>query len=457
MVDVSAAENGGITLRIIDTGVGMSPDELATIFDAFVQVDRSVSRKQSGTGLGLAISKRIVEMMGSTLEVSSELGQGSTFAFTLTSEAVEVNPATDQRLAGLVSPNFLVYLLDDHATRSNVLCNMVADFGISVKAFTSHQDLMAAMKAKLPTHLLLHSSCFYDQQALEVQLRLIRKDLGYRHSVVLVAPRVSLETGMPLLVDALLAGFCSQTTFCVQSSNEQARRHTPASPKQSALSSRPASSTPSDALVPKAAESSLESAEEPSEQGRETEYNVLVVDDNKVNRTLLKHHLKRLNLSFLEAENGEEAVEAMKQHRFQLILMDCAMPIKDGYQAASEIRKWEQQEGENRRHIIAVTAHALEGERERCLAAGMDDYLTKPLRQIFCSRYSKNFVRFLEWLALASGLVLRQVSAVEMHIQLWEWNADARSVECFFGGGGGFFAHLPVVGRRCPNPETPIN
>ena len=378
LVDVAMGEENGITIAIRDSGVGMSEAELSSIFDTFVQVDRSISRRQTGTGLGLAISKRIVEMMGSELLVSSKPGVGSTFSFTLHLESAEVLSAVDQRLLSKVPQGLEVLILDDNRMRSEVFAGLCNDLGMTAKAYSNLKDLTLQLQIAQPSYLFLHSGCFADREALDVQLRLIRSELGYRNSIVLVAPRVSLEDGLPTQVDSLLAGFL-QPNHILRSAIERAGTKThhrlrAISPESSVKS------PPSEALVPKQP-SGVEQPDEiaPSDD-IPSAINVLVVDDNKVNRTLLRHQVKRLKLTFLEAENGQEALDLMKEQRFELILMDCAMPIKDGYQATTEIRSWEDSHGEERRHIIAVTAHAMEGERERCLSAGMDDHLTKPIK-----------------------------------------------------------------------------
>ena len=381
-VEISVRKDGptGIRLAIADSGMGMDKIEQTKIFESFVQVDRSASRRQSGTGLGLAISKRIIEMMGSLLIVDSTLGKGSTFFFSLDLPLAEVPPATDPSLRDLVPADAQVVIADSHPQRSQVIKGICEEFGMAVQQTTHYEGLQQEILVSKPGFIVMHFDLFDHLEDLELYARRIRKELLFQGRLILVAGRTSLDFILPDEVDCLLSGLLQPDSFLRSAVAKSGTRSFRRAGGQAAARNQTPTRLPSpsrqahpglEALNPKPVQDDSLAA---------GGTNVLVVDDNAINRTLMKHHLKHCQLSFKEASNGLEALEAMKGESFDVVLMDCAMPEMDGYQATQAIREWEEQKGEPRRMIVAVTAHALDGERERCLEAGMDDYLTKPVK-----------------------------------------------------------------------------
>ncbi len=360
---------------VSDTGMGIDPEVQARLFTSFTQADASTTRRYGGSGLGLAICKRLVELMGGTIGVDSSPGHGSRFWFTLdlsAAGALATEPAADP------SPELdgrSILVVDDNATNRRILQQMLRSWG-------ARPTLVASAAAAL--------------ELLRVGDPVARFDLGILDYHMGGIDGVDLANQMhddPAIADLplvlLTSGFHGDRSG-PRSAGVVAFLTKPV-PRASLYDSLAA------ALGGAASPATLEqpvAAPEPHGLRRGTG-RVLVAEDNEVNRRVTEAILTRLGYEVDLASDGGAALEALAERPYAAVLMDCQMPVMDGYEAARRIRAGET--GAARTPIIALTASAMVGEEERCLAAGMDDYLTKPIdRRSLSSVLGK-------WISATSG------------------------------------------------------
>ncbi|WP_052812690.1 response regulator [Desulfonatronum thioautotrophicum] len=361
-----AAGHIRLMFSIQDTGQGMSAAQVSRLFQAFSQADASITRKHGGTGLGLAISKQLVEMMGGNIQVRSEPGKGSTFTFTVALEPLAdlgLTPASEARLSQLIEKRVLI--VDDNASTREVLTVMLEGFGFSIaSAATATQALDMIRKAPpsgTPFDVILMDWRLPDMSGVEA-IRRIRRDTSLaphpkfilvtafgREEVFKEAEQHGIDlllkpVNESMLLEAISQAFHIEVDVAIASRGAprlQAHRET----------------LPSTACL----------------AGRR----ILLVEDNALNRELTCELLTELGITVEIAVNGREGVHRATTESFDLILMDIQMPEMDGYAATREIRRCA---GEHSRiPIIAMTAHAMVGDREKSLEAGMNEHLTKPI------------------------------------------------------------------------------
>ncbi len=348
-------------VEISDTGIGIPPEKLSSLFQRFSQVDASTTRKFGGTGLGLAISRRLVEMMGGETGVRSQPGHGSVFWFTLGSSKLDV-AAHEPVPEALLSTTALVITASDAI--GGTLSNWLSERGLRcVRSETIDQTIEALESAKQSgtvVRTLIIDRLLPDGTAEQLAQRAAPLLADQPHAlIVLVRPSEHAEIP-PGVFDALVLKPLARRTSLQKALLQAVRANDPSAvvePKPgSALSTSRATPQPDSAIV----------------------RHVLVAEDNLINQRLAAHLLRKFGCELVFASNGLEVVEAARRTRFDLILMDCQMPEMDGFEATAEIRRCETRG--DRVPIVALTANAMQGDRERCLAAGMDDYLTKPIR-----------------------------------------------------------------------------
>ena len=351
-----AAPGDGVMLRfsVEDTGIGIAPEKQAIIFDAFTQADGSTTRRYGGTGLGLTISSRLVELMGGRLSVESEPGKGSRFTFTARfgegKPPVRVTAADPTRFQGLRA-----IVIDTSERRRADLVERLVRWGMqatSLEPVRLAQDGLQSLHDSPPAVVLIEprlgeldgfvlAGKFRDDPRLSGVAVIVLANLGERGDAVRARGIAAAGYLTYPLHDELLAGALSAALDPeARSAADLFTRHT-----------RPAGQR---RLV------------------------VLVVEDNRVNQMLVKRLLERRGYAVVLTANGSEALLAMERDRFDVVLMDVQMPVMGGLEATATIRDRERTLGA-RTPIVGVTAHALAAERERCLAAGMDDYVTKPI------------------------------------------------------------------------------
>ena len=347
-----------IRFEIQDTGIGMDEAQQENIFQAFVQADGSMTRRFGGTGLGLAISKQLIELMGGTIGVESELGVGSRFWFTI---PLRPAPVRDRDLAWAALEGCSALVVDDNQTNREIVEQMLERWGVRVATAAGAVDALGQMDARAQAGNNFDVAIL-DLMMPEVDGAELAAAIRTRWSVG--CPRLllltSVDNGATLssgraLVDAWI-------TKPIRQSHLLDAMVTVLSP---AAATVPATGPAADSVL-----------------AVPTGGTALVVDDNPINRAVLHGLLMRHGLTIVEAANGLEALVAGATARPDLVFMDLQMPLMDGLAATAEWRAREAASGARRTPIIAVTASVLVGERDRCFAAGMDDYLAKPFKTV---------------------------------------------------------------------------
>jgi PAS domain S-box-containing protein len=365
-VDCRAREGQQTTVRVAveDTGIGIPEDKLGALFQKFSQVDGSATRKFGGTGLGLAICKQLVQLMGGEIAVESRMGSGSTFWFTLPL-ALDTQP--DAAPIGVAQLRGLrVLIVDDNQVNRRVLEEQTASWGMESRSMPRAHGVIAAMRDALasgqPYNFVLLDYQMPGMDGAAVA-EAIKRDPDLREVPLIMLTSVGHWNEVRRMegtwVDASLAKPVRQlhllnTLLVCRSKQAEAVLRVHQSPGSRSLGRK--------------------------FSGRlaDTGARVLVAEDNVVNQKVAVRMLERLGLRADMAANGREAVALFRMAPYDVILMDCQMPEMDGFEAAREIRRLENPE----QHvvIVAMTAEARTGTREQCLAQGMDDYISKPVK-----------------------------------------------------------------------------
>jgi two-component system sensor histidine kinase/response regulator len=441
-----------VRIEVTDTGIGIPDSVKPKLFEAFVQADGSTTRRYGGTGLGLAICRRLVELMGGQIGLTSAEGSGSTFWFTVrVGRAVAAAPVATEM--NLLDRRMLI--VDDNATNRRILHHQLASWGISNQAVASGREALDALREAamrrppfdlvildhdMPdmdgptlaaairhdpvisqTRLVMMTSLgHYDAEQLRavgISVRLIKpvKQAQLRETLARVLdspvspahallpsspPDDPAETAAaaPVATDASapMAGgdiFATLTPAAAPADGVAARLVPPSAPASGPAPSAPVA-PPASALVdpaatliqPAAADRAGPAPPGPAPPGPVLPgaaagklARVLVAEDNPVNQRVIMLQLRQLGYTADAVTNGVEAMAALARHPYDIVLMDCQMPELDGYEATRQIRQREAG-ATARTPIIAMTAHALSGDRDKCLAAGMDDYISKPVK-----------------------------------------------------------------------------
>lgn len=355
-------QNKVLRFTVTDTGIGIAEEKVATIFEQFTQADRATTRHYGGTGLGLTISRGFVELMGGSIGVISKSGQGATFWF----EIPIVNPVPfglpdNPELAWRTRQLRLLILSPDHhfvdqVRKYQALWHFAADTASSLhEAIQNNRDLAN------PYHFIIVDQHCEDFSANTFSNLLARQPWTLNtHYMLAIKPgfnRAQLKSALSVVnEDQAMDSRLTFEEFPISVSRLQMK------------------------MVESMGLGKLVAQRQSSEQLL-TDARVLVVDDNPVNVLVVKGYLRKLGIEPVVADTGRTALGLVfgSMYRFDLILMDCEMPEVDGYEATRSIRNWEKENRFTPQNICALSAHALESNREKCMAAGMNDFLAKPV------------------------------------------------------------------------------
>lgn len=351
-------DSARVRFSVSDTGVGIAESRTGAIFDSFTQEDMSTTRKYGGTGLGLSISRQLVEMMGGEIQVTSRVAQGSVFSFEVPfelslyhgAEAVPFNP----ELAGM-----RVLIVDDNETNREVYSQMCAGWGYRSAVVEGGARALAEMEKAVQDNdpfeliildqqmpgmsglelasLIQSRSSFKNVKQILLSSSLDREEAD-RAAEIGIARALSKPVKRDTLLEVILETFEIGGGFQKMGDRSKVRER------------------------------------------KDFSLEVLLVEDNRVNQIVAEKRLKKLGHQVMVAEDSTEALDAVRHQRFDCILMDIQMPGMDGYETTQAIRAYEDEVGIRPQHIVAMTAHAMKGDQERCLLAGMNDYIAKPFR-----------------------------------------------------------------------------
>jgi CheY-like chemotaxis protein/anti-sigma regulatory factor (Ser/Thr protein kinase) len=369
---VKFTERGAVTLRtqlappsdgrasieivVEDTGIGIAPERLTAIFDPFTQADGSTSRRFGGTGLGLTISARLVELMGGRISVDSQEGRGSTFRIVLPLNVATATPDDAGDLEGLH-----VLVVDDSPSTRAALEALVRRLGATVAVAASAAEAIQRLEST-------SADGAFDVVLIDFQMPL-RSGLDALHA----AHRHGLP--VPPAVLLLASAELALVTAHPHAALAAAHLHKPVRRQELVQVVRSVTA----ATVWQAdVRHDAQLAGEPAPATQAGRLRVLLVEDNPVNQMVAQSLLERRGFEVVVTGNGREGVEACQRGTFDLVLMDIQMPEMDGFEALAAIRAFDERSGRYT-PVVALTAHAMKEDRDRCLAAGMDDYLSKPI------------------------------------------------------------------------------
>ena len=348
-----------ITVR--DTGCGIDPEHQAKVFEAFSQADGSMSRKHGGTGLGLTICRQLCELMGGGIELESEPDVGSAFRFHVAcGEAAPTREIETEAVRQLKGMRVLV--VDDSAITREIVAEQIGAWRAEVDVAP---DGIQALEALHAAHAggRAYALAILDWKMPGIDgatlARTIREDGSLRHMRLVLLSSFSHLAGGPSLTPGMFDASLPKpvrASDLYDAISTALNRDRKARPKSTVLRSTPIK----------------------DHQESRTVHSILLVEDNEINREAAGEIIESFGFRCSTATNGVEAVEAVKTREFDVVLMDCQMPVMDGYEATHQIREWESALG-TRVPILALTAHAMNSDRDICLRAGMDDFLTKPL------------------------------------------------------------------------------
>lgn len=404
---IKFTESGEINLRVSrrgtvihfsveDTGIGIADDTQDKLFESFVQADAGTTRRYGGTGLGLTIVKQLVELMGGKLKLDSALGEGSNFWFELPLPVVEEQlPKRSEAIDNSSLANRNVLIVDDNATNCHILENQLASWGLK-SSICSHsttvvQKLLVANQLGKPFDLIILDFCMPEMNGRDVALEL------QKHAVLRSIPIIMLSSNHDLMRREELeeAGIAIAMTKPARQSRlfDSIVSLLYSSPKrgdgvdsldQPTVPSRPGSTAVESSRATElktGITSTLSAVDIASAQPNQekTEVDVLIAEDNQVNQIVVQQMLNSLGYSSEVVCNGKAAWDRITESSFGLVLMDGHMPVMDGLTACENIRRWEQENGRKQTPIVALTANVVVGYKGKCIEAGMNGYLAKPI------------------------------------------------------------------------------
>jgi len=351
-----------VQLSVHDTGIGISPEARPRLFKPFSQADSSTTRKYGGTGLGLVISSELVACMGGVLDYESEPDQGSRFFFTILLEEVPEKERRRHMPDSGALKGIRALIVDDNATNLEILVGQTALWEMQRDTASSGRKGLARLRNARengqPYDLILLDMHMPDMDGLDVAQQ-IKADRDLAAIPIIMLTSAGLRGDGKQMKKSGISAYLTKPVrqadlfSCILTVMDQKTRQ----PSQ------------------------LVTRHSIAEERRDLRLHVLIAEDNATNQEVAVAMLQKLGCRVKLVANGREAIAAVSENSFDLAFMDCQMPLMDGYQATVAIRRMEKEMKTGRRMpIIALTAHALEGDRDKCIAAGMDDYISKPFK-----------------------------------------------------------------------------
>lgn len=369
-----------LSISVEDTGIGISEENQQNLFHAFTQADNSNSRKYGGAGLGLAISSRLIHMLGGKLRLRSEEGNGSTFFFDIDVKVPsEIKNKRQEKKEDFSGKK--VRILDVNSLRSSILQRNCSQLGIKTEIYTIPQSKIPKDQYQETVYIATAET---EAQFEEIQNRfeLINSELFPRLLILSKRKSFDHQTSYPYIQVQLpykLSELNSslQKAFVLHPTPELATPlSTKPTPSPITSSAKPEEKPSIKPPLPKS--KSAKPVDPKDLLASKYPMQILVTEDNLVNQKLVIRMLKKMGYSPLVANHGQEAVEQLEKHKVDLILMDLQMPVLDGLSATKKIRK--ELPGQQNPRIVAMTANAMIGDREKCISVGMDDYMSKPFK-----------------------------------------------------------------------------
>ncbi|MDF1663962.1 MAG: response regulator [Planctomycetota bacterium] len=367
-----------LQIEVQDTGIGMTTEQVGNLFQSFVQADVSTTRKFGGTGLGLAISKNLVEAMNGTITVDSHEGIGTTFKIVIKLRRHD-DPSDLQELSPMDFSQCRILIVDDRKTNRTILEHYLKSWGCPTDLADSGEEAIRKIAAAEAGHtaykFVLIDYKLSDMSGIDVATKIYETEDKCRSRFILISSLPEKSNNADLVRDRFAACLTKPV-------------------KRSALFNLMSTLAVSESTQAKLKDPD-QSASPPKIDTREGR--LLLVEDHPINRKLMNQLLKRRGIpSYGVAKHGQEAIDLFRENSYDLILMDCQMPVLDGYQATEAIRSLEIERGQDRTPIVAMTANALKGDRDQCLKVGMDDYITKPIQEKEIDRILEEYLPKLE-------------------------------------------------------------
>jgi CheY-like chemotaxis protein/HPt (histidine-containing phosphotransfer) domain-containing protein len=365
-----------IRFKVSDTGIGIPKDRMDCLFQSFSQVDGSTTRQYGGTGLGLAISKQLCRMMNGKIGVESIEGKGTTFWFTSVFKkqprGQEPSFALPQEIG---SKRILV--VDDNETNRILLNQQLKAWQCRTDDASNGDDALEKLRIALDNNDPFHIAILDMQMPGmngEILGRKIKKDILLSNTILIMLTSMGLKGDAKRARDIGFSAYLSKPI------------------KQSQLFDCLATVLGREISSKNTAHCSIVTKYSIADNIK-NKIRILLAEDDETNQLVASSMLKKMGFSVIIAENGKQAVESLEKGAFDIVLMDGQMPIMDGFEATREIRKQEKQENRSPIHIIALTAHAMKGDREKFITAGMNDYITKPVNKDILLEKLNNYIK----------------------------------------------------------------
>jgi PAS domain S-box-containing protein len=393
-----------LTFSVRDTGIGIDSNKISLLFDKFTQIDASTTRQFGGTGLGLAISRQLVEMMGGSVAVESELGRGSCFSFSVVlkkqPQENRIDAIPPKELQGLRA-----LVVDDNATNREILYKQMTQWGMEIDLASDGPTAIKMLKAAVKKKKIYHVAILDMQMPGmdgEMLGRVIKADPLIKHTNMVMMTSLGTLSEARRFAEIGFVAYLTKPT----------RHHELRSVLALAVSERKEDSSGDSLSI-----LTRHSVKRAKETLIRSDVKILLAEDNITNQQVALGILKKLGLQASGVFNGIEALQMIKTGAFNLVLMDVQMPQMDGLEATRRIRRMNEPYRDI--VIIAMTAHAMQGDREKCLDAGMNDYIAKPVTPEALSEVLNR------WLPQGSSLAESRDEAIAMQAEHEIWNRDA--------------------------------